>query len=128
MVANLQTRSLEIRLFRISAWLIACGTILTWILIDARHAISFLAGGVLGCVNMAWLRQAVNSAFSRNPAESTLRITMGFFLRLLLIPLCLYAMIRFLFLSVLAAVAGFAVFICSVFVEGILEAFMPRSK
>jgi len=32
-------------------------------------------------------------------------------------------MIRFLFLDLLAAVAGFAVFLCSVFVEGILEAF-----
>jgi len=32
-------------------------------------------------------------------------------------------MIRFLFVDVIAAVAGFAVFICSVFIEGILEAF-----
>jgi hypothetical protein len=37
-------------------------------------------------------------------------------------------MIRFLFLSIPAAVAGFALFNCSIFVEGILEALKGSSK
>jgi hypothetical protein len=57
-----------------------------------------------------------------------LRVLAGFICRLLLIPLCLYAMMRFLFLDVIAAVAGFALFVCSVFVEGILEAFGSSPK
>jgi hypothetical protein len=127
-VASPQTSSIEIRLFWISACLIAGGTLLSWLSFGGRIGVSFLAGSALGGLNFAWLRQAVNSAFSRDPSESKLQVTIGFFLRLLLIPLCLYAMIRFLFFSVLAVVAGLAVFICSIFLEGVLEAFQARVR
>ena len=70
----------------------------------------------------------MNAAILNDQKSSKRRILAGYFLRLLLIPLCLYAMIRFLFLGVLAAVAGFAVFNCSIFVEGVLEAFKSSSK
>jgi hypothetical protein len=115
--------NLERRLAVISSVLLVSGGLASWLLFDLPRAISFLAGGVLAGVSLLWLHRAVDGMFSRDPKQSKFRMLAGFFLRLLLIPLCLYAMIRFLFLSLPAAVAGFAVFHCSVFIEGILEAF-----
>lgn len=77
---------------------------------------------------MIWLRSTIHAIFAGDPKRSKIQVLAGFFLRLLLIPLCLYVMIRFLFLDILAAVAGFAVFVCSVFVEGVLEAFGSSPK
>ena len=108
--------------------LVAGGSILVGTVYGLGIGASFLAGGALGGLNLAWLRQTVTSAFARNPSRLKTRILVGFFLRLLLIPLFLYVMLRFLFLSVPAAVAGFAVFNCSIFVEGVLEAFGSRSQ
>jgi hypothetical protein len=114
--------NLERRLAVISSILLASGSLLVWLLFDLTRAVSFLAGGVLGGLTLFWLQQTVTAMFRHDPKHSKFRMLAGFFLRLLLIPLCLYAMIRFLFLSLPAAVAGFAVFHCSVFIEGILEA------
>jgi hypothetical protein len=79
-------------------------------------------------LNLFWLRKAVNSIVFYDPKGSKRRILAGYFFRLLLIPLCLYAMIRFLFLGVLALVAGFAAYNFSILVEGILEALNTRPK
>jgi hypothetical protein len=119
---------LERRIFWIGAWLVAGGSLLTWLLFGLKSGASFLAGGALAAANLAMLRAAVNAAFFYDPKRSKRRILAGYFLRLLLIPLCLYAMIRFLSLSIIAAVAGFALFNCSIFVEGILEALRGSSK
>jgi hypothetical protein len=119
---------IERRIFRIGAWLTCVGCVVTWLLFDFRNGISLLAGGALAGANLALLRSAVNAALLYDPKRSKRRILAGYFLRLLLIPLCLYAMIRFLFLGVLAAVAGFALFNCSIFVEGILEARKGSSR
>jgi hypothetical protein len=118
----------ERRIFWIGAWLTGAGSLVTWFLFGFVNGISFLAGGVLAGVNLALLRVAVNAAILYDPKRSKRRILAGYFLRLLLIPLCLYAMIRFLFLGVLAAVAGFALFNCSIFVEGVLEARRGSAK
>ena len=67
-------------------------------------------------MNLRLLIRTINAALARSSRISSIRITAGYILRLLLIPLCLYAMIRFLFLGVLAAVGGFAMFNCSIFV------------
>ena len=42
-------------------------------------------------------------------------------MRLLLIPLCLYAIMHFFFWGIIAAIAGFAVFGCGIFLEGMFE-------
>jgi hypothetical protein len=109
-------------------FLTVAGGLLTWMVWDWHQAISFLSGGVLGGLNLLWLRQTVHSIAFYDPKGSKRRILAGYFLRLLLIPLCLYAMIRFLFLGVLALVAGFAIYNFSILIEGILEALSSRSK
>ncbi len=114
--------NLERRIFWIGAWLVVAGSLVIGALLGFLNGASFLAGGVLAGVNLWLLRLAINAAVLHDQKRSKRRILAGYFLRLLLIPLCLYAMIRFLFLGVLAAVGGFAVFNCSIFVEGILEA------
>jgi hypothetical protein len=112
----------ERRIFMLGAGLIAAGGATAWFFFGAKPAISLLAGGVLAALNMAWLRQTVQAITLNDAKTSKYRVLAGFFLRLLLIPLCLYAMIRFLFWTMSAAVAGFALFHCGLFLEGILEA------
>jgi O-antigen/teichoic acid export membrane protein len=120
--------SLERRLLWLGIGLAAGGSILVLILFGASAGLSFAAGAALGGANLSWLRSSIGAILSRDLKRSKSQVLAGFFLRLLLIPLCLYVMIRFLFLDILAAVAGFAVFICSVFVEGVLEAFGSSPK
>ena len=123
MESHLRVGSLEKRLLQLGLGLTLVGTIVTWTLFGGRAGLSFLAGALLAAGDLAWLRASIGTVFSRDPKRPKSQVLAGFFLRLLLIPLCLYVMIRFLFLNLLAAVAGFAIFLCSVFVEGILEAF-----
>ena len=101
---------------------------MAWAGFGGRIGLSFLAGGALAGGHIIWLRSTIGAVFARDPERSKIKILAGFFLRLLLIPLCLYVMIRFLFLDIIAAVAGFAVFVCSVFAEGVLEAFGSSPK
>jgi hypothetical protein len=115
--------ALEQRIFRIGALMIVAGSLLSSLIFGARHGISFLAGGLLAAISMAWLRHTVNAIVYSDRQRSITRVVGGFVLRLLLIPLCLYAMMRFLYMGIIAAVAGFAVFNCSIFVEGLYEAF-----
>ena len=117
------SRLFEKRIFHLGGWLIAAGAAVTWLCFGRISAISLLVGGVLASLNLVWLRQTVDASLLRGQKTSKLRVLAGFTLRLLLIPLCLYAMIRFLFWSVPAAVAGFALFHCSIFLAAILEAF-----
>ena len=122
-MAAMTTTGLERRLFRLNVGLAVAGTLLTWVCFDKRAALSFVAGAVVAGLSNLWLRSTINAIFSGKLKGSQLPVLAGFLLRLMLIPLCLYVMIRFLFLVVLAAVAGFAVLVCSVLVEGVLEAF-----
>jgi len=103
--------------------MVIAGSILAWLIFGARDGVSFCAGGLLAAVSMAWLRHTVSVIVFADRRRSATRVVGGFVLRLLLIPLCLYVMIRFLFMGIIAAVAGFAVFNCSIFVEGLREAF-----
>ncbi len=116
----------ERRIPVIGGVLVAAGSVLVFLLYGAFSGLSFLAGGGLAALSMLWLRRSIEGLLLDDAKRSKRRALSGFFLRLLLIPLCLYVMIRFLFMSVFAAVAGFAVFHCSVFVEGLLEAFESR--
>ena len=119
---NPENRGLEHRLLKIAAWLVAAGSILTVLLFGVRQAASFACGGALAGISIFWLRGGLNAVVLQDHKASKRRVLAGFALRLLLIPLGLYVMIRFLFLGVAAAVAGFAACHCSIFVEGILEA------
>ncbi len=112
----------ERRIFLLGALLIAVGSAATLIFFGRLPALSVLAGGLLAALNMAWLRHTIRQVTLQDPQISKRRVLAGFTFRLLLIPLCLYAMIRFLFWSIPAAVAGFTLFHCSIFLEGILEA------
>jgi len=123
-----ETKAIERRLFRIGVGLVAAGGLCAWIFFSSRVAGSFLMGGAAALLNFVWF-QKVAAGLVLTDAKATKRRALGgYFLRLMLIPLALYAIIRSLFLTVPAAVAGFAVFYCSVFIEGILEAFTRTSK
>jgi hypothetical protein len=87
-----------------------------------RPGASFLAGGLLSAANLAVLRHTINSALLRRSGNSGFRIVSVHILRLVLIPLCLYAMMRFFFFGIIAATAGFVVFSSGFLIEGIFEA------
>ncbi len=127
-VIAIRAANLERRLLWLGLALALGGSLLAWLAFGARAGLSFAAGAALAGGNLSWLRSSIGAVVSGDPKRSKLQVLGGFFLRLLLIPLCLYAMIRFLFLDILAAMAGFAVFICSVFIEGVLEAFGSSPK
>jgi hypothetical protein len=117
-----ESGKIERRLLFISLWLSILGAILTGLLFDASRGLSFLCGSALAIGSVLWLRDGLNAVMLQDQKAVKQRALAGFLLRLLLIPLCLYAMIRFLFLSAAAAALGFAVTHCSIFVEGLLEA------
>jgi len=116
------TSALEKRVFYIGACLVLGGAALVWMLFGFRSGVSFLAGGLLAGLNLAWLRQWIGSMLRRDLRRSQARILVSFFLRLMLIPLSLYAMMRLLFLGVAPLMAGFALFHFGVLIEAILEA------
>ncbi len=121
-MTHLSSAFVEKRIFILGGLIVVIGCAVAWFAFGPRTSVSFFTGGLLAGLNTAWLRQTVRSLTLSDPKISKRRVLAGFFLRLLLIPICLYAMIRFLFWSIAAAVAGFAVFHCSIFIEAILEA------
>jgi len=120
--------SVERRIFLIGTSLTTAGAVIGTVVFGMREGLSFLFGGALGGASLAWLRGTVGSLMLRDRRGSITRVIVSFMLRLLLIPLCLYAMIRFLYGGLIAAVAGFAVFNCSIFVEGVYEALKGSGK
>lgn len=118
---------LERRLLWIGGALVCLGSVFVALIYGVYYGASFLAGGILSAANLAWLRHTVDSALWRAD-KSQFRIVAGFILRLMLIPLCLYAIIRLFFFGIIAAIAGFAVFSSCILVEGLLEAFKSGSK
>jgi hypothetical protein len=112
----------EHRLFRIGGWLVAVGCLGAGLIFGLNHGISFLLGGLLAAINLKLLIRTVNSALARTRKVSNIRLAVTYILRLLLIPLCLYAIMHFFFFGVIAATAGFVAFSSSILVEGIFEA------
>ncbi len=112
----------EKRIFVIGSSLVLAGGLLCWPLFGAMAALAILVGGALAGLNLAWLRHSIGALVFHDPKRSKRRVLLAFFLRLLLTPLCLYATMRLLFLGAPALIAGFALFLFSVLVEGILEA------
>ncbi len=115
------------RLIRAAIGLVLVGSALFWGLFGPWQSVAFLSGGVFAGINLIWLHSSVSGIFFADPKASKRRILAGYLFRLLLIPLGLYAMIRFLFFSPLAVVGGFAACNCSILIEGILEALADRS-
>jgi len=118
----------ESRIFWLGGCLVGTGAVLAGLVFGFRNGLSFLAGGLLSAANLAVLRHTVNTALLRRSGNSGFRIVASYILRLVLIPLCLYAMMRFFFWGIIAATAGFAAFSCGIFLEGIFEAFKSGSK
>ena len=120
--------NVERRLVWLSLGLAAAGSMAAWVGFGVREGLSFAGGAAVGGGELLWLRSSIGKMFGRGPASSNFPILAGYFLRLLLIPLSLYVMIRFLFVEVIAAVIGMMVLVGSVLVEGILEAFGGNPK
>jgi hypothetical protein len=120
--------TVERRLVWLSLGLSAAGSLAAWACFGAREGLSFAGGAAVGGGELLWLRSSIGKLFVRGPRSSTLPVLAGYFLRLLLIPLSLYVMIRFLIVDVIAAVIGMMVLIGSVLVEGVLEAFGSNPK
>ena len=117
----------ESRTFRMGAILVLAGTIGTSLGAGFPYGICFLAGGSLAAINIVMLRNSINAALSRS-SNPKFRTVGSYILRLLLIPICLYAIMRLFFFGVIAAIAGFAVFGCGIFLEAVLEVFKGGSR
>ena len=124
----ISSSTFERRVFRIGAWLVAGGSIGTSLIFGLKYGVSFLAGGLLSAVNLRLLIRTINAALARSSRISSIRITAGYILRLLLIPLCLYAIMHFFFRGIIAATAGFVVFSSGILIEGIFEAAKSSPK
>jgi hypothetical protein len=107
--------------------LVCLGSIVTALVFGFRCGICFFAGGILCFINMSMLSRSINSALSRS-VNPKFRTVASYILRLLLIPLCLYAIMRLFFWGIIAAIAGFAAFGCGIFLEGVWEAFQGSSR
>jgi len=114
--------SLERRLFGIGLMLTAAAAAAGWIWSGLEAAISCIAGGALAAISLHWLSRTVSAVVAPHPKASKRAVLPGYALRLMLIPLCLYAMLRLHFLSIPAVMAGFAAFTFAALIEGILEA------
>jgi hypothetical protein len=112
----------ERRVFWIGSSLVVAGTVLAFLIFGLMYGVSFLAGGLLSAVNLKFLIRTINAALAKSSRVSSVRITAGYILRLLLIPLCFYAIMHFFFFGIIAATAGFVIFSSGILVEGILEA------
>jgi hypothetical protein len=117
----------ESRSFRMGGMLVLAGTIVTALFFGLPHGLCFLAGGILAALNITMLRHSINSALSR-PGYPKFRAVGSYILRLLLIPLCLYAIMQLFFFGIIAAIAGFAVFGCGILLEGVVEVFNNGSS
>jgi len=107
--------------------MVVAATIGTSIVFGLPYGICFLVGGVLAAINIVVLRNSINSALTRS-SNPKFRTVGSYILRLLLIPLCLYGIMRLFFFGVIAAIAGFAVFGCGVFLEAVREVFRGSSR
>jgi hypothetical protein len=117
----------ESRAFRMGGILIIAGALFTGLAFGIRHGMCFLMGGILSALNMRLLHLSINSALSRS-VNPKFRTVGSYIVRLLLIPLCLYVIMRLFFWGIIAAIAGFAVFGCGIFLEGVREAFRGSSR
>ena len=115
-------KPLEHRLFRIGVLLNATVSAGAWVWFGAEAALSCVVGGALAAISLHWLGRTISAVVTPHPTGSKRTVLLGYLLRLVLIPLCLYAMLRLHFLAILAVVAGFAAFIFALLIEGILEA------
>jgi hypothetical protein len=115
-------KAVERRLFRIGLILTAAASAIGWIWAGREAAVSCVAGGGLAAASMHWLSRTVSAVVAPHPRASKRAVLTGYVLRLMLIPLCLYAMLRLHFLSIPAVIGGFAAFTFAVLIEGILEA------
>jgi hypothetical protein len=113
----------ERRAFWIGGWLVAAGSLTAGLIFGWTYGASFLAGGLLSAINLRLLIRTVNSALARGSQVRNVRIAATYILRLLLIPLCLYAIMHFFFFGIIAATAGFVVFSSGILIEGIFEGF-----
>jgi hypothetical protein len=121
-VASKRSKPIERRLFRIGLILTGVASAISWIWAGFGGTVSCLAGGALAAVSMHWLSRTVSAAVSPRPKASKRAVLLGYVLRLMLIPLCLYAMLRLHFFSIPVVVGGFAAFTFAALIEGILEA------
>src|SRR5262245_43444867 len=111
------------RLLQLGSALVAAGALFALTSFGMLAAVSVLVGGAVGGANLAMVGRTAEGLLLEDPNRSKQRVLAGFFLRLLLILFALHAMIRLHFLHAPAAVVGFVLFHCSIFVEGILQAF-----
>ncbi len=121
-MASERKKPLERRLFRIGLILTAAASLAGFIWSGLVAAMSCVSGGALAAISMHWLSRTVSAVVSPRPKASRRSVLVGYVLRLMLIPLCLYAMLRLHFLSIPAVIGGFAAFTFAALIEGILEA------
>jgi len=121
-VASARRHPIERRLFRIGLILTAAASAGVFIWSGLAAAVSCAVGGALAAASMHWLSRTISAVVAPHPKASKRSVLLGYVLRLMLIPICLYAMLRLHFFSIPAVVGGFAAFTFAALIEGILEA------
>ncbi len=98
-----------------------------WAFAGFRAGVSCGIGGVLAAASLGWLSRTIRAALAPQETPPIRRFLVVYVLRLMLIPLGLYAMLRLHFFSLPAALVGLAAFHMAVLVEGICQAIGGRS-
>lgn len=90
-----------------------------WVLADWRFALSVLVGALLMVLNIRWMTLGVDRLLGRPSPRSDASVVMLFWLRLVLIFIALFAMIRVSFLSPTGALLGLSVFVLAGMTEAV---------
>lgn len=118
--------NIENRLTTISLYLGIGVTSLSLILGELTFAGSFLIGAILSFLNFSWMKQGIDRLLSSEIQEKLHRpfnrkILFKYFLRYVLIGGTLYAIFRFRFFDVTAAILGLLLFVAAILYECIVQ-------
>jgi len=117
---------IENRLTTISLYLGIGVTSISLILGELAFAGSFLVGAVLSFLNFSWMKQGIDRLLSSEIQEQSTRpsnrkILLKYFLRYVLIGGTLYAIFRFRFFDITAAILGLLLFVAAILYECMVQ-------
>lgn len=117
---------IENRLTTISLYLGVGVTSLSLVLGELTFAGSFLIGAILSFFNFSWMKQGIDRLLNSETQEkldrpSNWQILFKYFLRYVLIGGTLYAIFRFRFFDMTAAILGLLLFVAAILYECIYQ-------
>ena len=118
--------NIENRLRIISLYLAVAVTSLSLALGELTFASSFLVGAVLSFLNFSWMKQGIDRLLSSETLQkldrpSNWKILSKYFLRYVLIGGIVYAIFRFRFFDLTAAILGLLLYVAAILYECIYQ-------